>query len=308
MPLLCLSSLSEDRVSKLPTLPRWSLSASLLLCAALTGCPEPVATNEGAVSPGGQLGAQPSSGGQPGAMPGGTAGGAPGGTAGGTPGTTAPTGAATAGGQLPNGVEVPQAGTFGSIVPDAELEPRYAQDDITDGWTISGTTVCGECEGKVLVRVLPPPPDQGGMDQEIHLVTTLSLDAAGPFSLKVPKDYEKAVLQVVDDANEDGKPSSGERMGLPKDGPVALGKDVSGLTLEVGVFPEMPAMDGSGNPMGEAPTGGAAAQPGPDAAAAGAAAGGGTPPEGAPPDGAPPGVAPTPGEGGPPPEAVPPAG
>lgn len=299
-------------MSKLIPLPG-SWRSLALAGLVLAGCPEPVATTDGAVSPGGQMGGSPSAGGQPGAMPGGVpgGGGTGGGAAGGAPGTTAPAGA-TAAGQLPNGVEVPQAGTFGSIVPDAELEPRYAQADISDGWTVSGTTVCDACEDKVLVRVLPPPPDQGGMDQEIHLVTTLSLDAAGAFSLKVPKDYEKIVLQVVDDANGDGKPSSGERMGLPKDGPLALGKDVSGITLEVGVFPEMPAMDGSGNPMGEAPTGGAATQPGPDAAAAGAAAAGGMPPEGTPPaggaDGAPPAVAPTPGAGGPPPEAVPPAG
>ncbi len=275
----------------------------LSLFAVLVGCPEPVATTDGAMSPGGaggagQMGGSPSSGGQPGAMPGGQQGG----QAGGTPGTTAPTGA-TAGGQLANGAEVPQAGTFGSIVPDAELEPKFAQDDITDGWTVSGVTSCTDCEGAVLVRVLPPPPDQGGMDQEIHLVTTLSLDGEGAFTVKVPKDYEQVVLQVVDDADGDGKPSAGERMGLPKTGPVSMGKNVTGIELVVGVFPDMPAMDGTGNPMGATPTGGAATQAGPTDAAGGGGAAGGPPPGGAPPT-----VAPTPGEGGPPPEAVPPTG
>lgn len=261
--------------------------------AALVGCPEPVATDDATISPdqagpGGQLpGGQGPGAGTPPTPGGGSGGGAPAGEVG-------------SGGQLPNGTEVPAAGTFGSMVPDAELDPRYKQEDITDGTVVKGTTACTDCSGSVLIRVLPPPPDQGGSDEEIHLVTVKSYPEAGPFEIKIPAAYEKAVLQVVDDADGNGKPSANERMGLPTGGPVALnGAEVTGIELTVGVFPDQPAVDGAGSPMPSEPTPGSGGAPT------------ATPPtEGGPtPDGAPPTVAPTPGEAGPPPEvATPPAG
>ena len=283
------------------------LLVSGILPVFLTACPEPVASNEATMTPGaGQQGGGAGGAGGAGSMGGGTpptpGGGAsaPGGQgAGGAAGGEAAGGGA---GQLPNGVEVPAAGTFGSMVPDAELDPRYEQADITGGHVVSGTTTCAECTGKVLIRVLPPPPDQGGVDEEIHLITTKSYDASGPFELKIPSDYDTVVLQVVDDADGNGKPSANERMGIPSGGPTKVKGGVSGIELTVGVFPDQPAMDGSGQPMPSDPTPGATPEGTPPTE-------GGMPGEGAPPtggampaDGAPPAVEPQPGQAGPPPE------
>jgi|GEM_PF-1653460 len=272
---------------------------ALLLTLFLTACPEPVASSEATMTPGaggaqnaGTPGGGGAGGGQAGAPP------TPGGGAS-APGTQQGGGtAATDGGQLPNGVEVPAAGTFGSMVPDAELDPRYEQDSITGGHVVKGTTICPDCAGKILIRVLPPPPDQGGVDEEIHLITTMSFDAAGDFELKIPADYDSVVLQVVDDADGNGKPSANERMGIASGGPTKVKGGVSGIELTVGVFPDQPAMDGSGQPMPSDPTPGAT----PDGTPPAGGAPDGSSPGAVPADGAPPAVAPTPGEAGPPPE------
>jgi hypothetical protein len=236
--------------------------------------------------------------------------GAMGGAGGGTPPTPGAAGGqaggqvggdAASGGQLPNGVEVPVAGTFGSMVPDAELDPRYEQGSITGGHVVTGTTACDDCAGKVLIRVLPPPPDQGGTDEEIHLVTTMSQDAPGAFELKIPADYDTVVLQVVDDADGNGKPSANERMGIPAGGPTKVKGGASGIQLTVGVFPEQPAMDGSGQPMPTEPTPGSVPDGTPPVdvgAPDGSSPGGGDMPA----DGAPPQAVPNPGQAGPPPE------
>jgi hypothetical protein len=186
-------------------------------------------------------------------------------------------------------------GTFGSASPDADLEPRFAQDDIDDAWTVSGTTACSSCSGAILVRVLPPPPDQGGADEEIHLITLKSYDEPGDFEIKIPKKYSTVVLQVVDDADEDGKPSMSEAMGIPTSGPTTVAGNVSGIELIVGVFPEGPAVDASGQALDAPGTTGAA----PMGDGSGPPAGG---PEGVPPgDGAPPvGGPPAGGSDGPP--------
>ncbi|MBO84507.1 MAG: hypothetical protein CL927_04060 [Deltaproteobacteria bacterium] len=274
-----------------------------LLTLFLTACPEPVATNEATMSPSAGQQAGGPGGGAGGAVGGApsnpTAGGQAGGQAGGggQAGQAAGGGAVGEGGQLPNGVEVPVAGTFGSMVPDAELDPRYEQDSITGGHLVTGTTSCPDCAGKVLIRVLPPPPDQGGVDEEIHLVTTKSYDGPGDFELKIPKDYDSVVLQVVDDADGNGKPSSNERMGIPAGGPTKVKGGASGIELQVGVFPDQPAMDGSGQPMPSDPTPGNTPDGSPPTPTDGAAGAGGMPA-----NGAPPAVEATPGQAGPPPE------
>ena len=73
-------------------------------------------------------------------------------------------------------------------------------------------------------------------------------DGPGPFEIMAPVGVG-AVLQVVDDANSDGKPSNGERMGMSADGTVTLDAEISGLTLQVGVFPSMPEKDAMGKPL-----------------------------------------------------------
>ncbi len=188
------------------------------------------------------------------------------------------------------------AGTFGDIIPESELSAKFSQDELADGFTLSGDLACGDCSGQLLVRLLPPPPQPGaGSDStaagDIQLVTIKVFEGTGPFELKAPKEGT-VVLQVVDDANSDGKPSSGERMGMSEAGPVTLDGDKTGISLEVGVFPAMPEMDAMGNPLAgsqegpsnpEAP----AEQPGTPEGPPPEGAGGGTPPDGPPPEGAP---------------------
>lgn len=144
------------------------------------------------------------------------------------------------------------AGTFGDVIPESELTPKLTQEDLAEsGVSLSGELVCGSCSGKLLVRVLPPPPEPGTTASaagDIQLITVKSFDGPGPFELLAPAEG-KVVLQVVDDANGDGVPTSGERMGMSEDGPVTLGEPVTGLTLEVGVFPQMPEKDAMGNPL-----------------------------------------------------------
>ena len=253
-----------------------AMRRALPLFVLLAGCPEPVATTDGAMSsPGGGAGSVATA-----PVPAG-GGGAPA-TDGGAGGAPAVDGGGAG------------MGTFGSASPDADLEPRYAQDDIDDAWVVSGTTACSSCSGAILVRVLPPPPDQGGADEEIHLITRKSYDEPGEFEIKIPKRYSTVVLQVVDDADEDGKPSMSEAMGIPTSGPTKVAGNVSDVELIVGVFPEAPAIDGVGQtleapgttgaaPMGDGsgpPAGGAeGAVPGDGALPAGG-------PEGPPPGGA----------------------
>jgi hypothetical protein len=152
----------------------------------------------------------------------------------------------------------PSAGTFGGSVPESERDPKYSQEQLADGATIKGTLNCTGCTGQILVRVLPPPPEQpGGAGEGLILLTNKAFPSAGPFEIKVPRDREKVVLQIVDDINKDGQPSAGERMGMPTSGPVVVKDGLEGVELTVGVFPEMPARDASGNTLSPGATAGA---------------------------------------------------
>ncbi len=154
-------------------------------------------------------------------------------------------------------------------VPDADLDPLHSQDELATGALLKGTLGCEACTGKLLVRVLPPPPDAaGGSDEGIVLITQKVFDGAGPFEIRVPSDRKSVVLQVVEDADGSGKPSTGERMGLVIDGPITVAPVVEGIALTVGVFPTMgtappteglaPGTEPPGgglNPAGAAPSG-----------------------------------------------------
>ena len=145
----------------------------------------------------------------------------------------------------------------------------------------------------------------------MQLISQVVLDAPGDFSILVPAK-SKVVLQVVDDANEDGMPSLGERMGMREKGALATDNAIEGVELTVGIFPKMdsanmatpsPPVAGEGaegmpKPDGPPPEGMQAPDgPPPD----GMQAPDGPPPDGMPkPDGPPPDGMPKP--DGPPPE------
>lgn len=149
------------------------------------------------------------------------------------------------------------AGTFSGSIPEAELTPQYTQEQLADGYVLKGTMACDDCTGKLLVRVLPPPPaspEEAEDLPDIQLITIKTYDAAGAFEIRVPTTLTTAVLQIVDDANGDGLPSEGERMGMPTTGAIKIKPLVDGITLKVGDFPMMAPMDATGNALA-APTG-----------------------------------------------------
>ena len=215
----------------------------------------------------------------------------------------------------------PSMGTFAAYLPESEVQPRFTQDDLKDGATIRGTANCVDCTGQILVRALPPPPEEPGLEmagEGMQLITQVALSKAGNFSMKVP-DQSPVVLQIVDDSNSDGVPSQGERMGMRQEGAVFADGVVENISLMVGVFPKkdpieglgviptppLPGEEGGGTtggdmvptPMGQPGQG----MPTPD----------GQPPEGMtggqPPEGGPSGQPGQPGQGNPPPDGQVPA-
>ena len=133
----------------------------------------------------------------------------------------------------------PTMGTFPGNMAANELKPKYTQKELQEGGVINGYVRCDDCTGKLLIRVLPPPPDANGSGgkEDMQLITQAIIDKAGAFTVYVPNE-SKVVLQVVDDANNDGAPSQGERMGMRGSGPLDVSGTVDGIELTVGVFPQ----------------------------------------------------------------------
>jgi len=135
----------------------------------------------------------------------------------------------------------PSMGTFPGDLPQNELEPKYSQDELKkNGGIINGYVRCDDCVGAILIRVLPPPPEPDGGNpskDDMQLITQSKIDSAGAFSIYVPNN-STVVLQVVDDANNDGRPNQGERMGMRGSGPLEVSGSVDGIELTVGVFPQ----------------------------------------------------------------------
>ena len=140
-------------------------------------------------------------------------------------------------------VAPPTMGTFPGDMASSELEARYTQEELksdSDGrGVIHGYIKCDDCDGKILLRALPPPPEPGQDegDMGMQLITQAVYDEAGAFSFFVPNN-STVVLQVVDDLDGDGKPSQGERMGMRGSGPLEVNGTVEGIELTVGVFPQ----------------------------------------------------------------------
>ena len=104
-----------------------------------------------------------------------------------------------------------------------------------------------DCTGQILVRALPPPPEDPSvqMGEGMQLITQVVIEQAGNFTMQVPADAP-VVLQVVDDANSDGVPSLGERMGMREEGAVFATGILKNISLMVGVFPKKDPIEGLG--------------------------------------------------------------
>ena len=111
--------------------------------------------------------------------------------------------------------------------------------------TLSGTAVCTDCTGTLLVRVQqfidapsgageeePPPPDPS-IDAPGPL-TTVALTEAGAFSVKVPKGDGKVVVELLVDEDGNNSPSKGERMAMYDGGPEGIvpSADANGIRLD----------------------------------------------------------------------------
>ena len=141
----------------------------------------------------------------------------------------------------------PMMGTFPAELPESETNPQYTQAQLADGAEIRGIAECSNCPGKLLVRALPPPPDDPSTDDGsgMQLIAQVSIDGPGAFSIRVP-NKSPVTLQVVDDNNGDGVPSQGERMGMPSGGSIFADGVVEGITLVVGAFPQKEPVEGIG--------------------------------------------------------------
>ena len=134
----------------------------------------------------------------------------------------------------------PSMGTFPGNLQKREVKPKYTQKELKKkGGVIHGYVKCDKCSGQILLRVLPPPPEEGESSKpgDIQLVTQHIIEKPGAFSLWVP-NKTSVVLQVVDDTDGDGQPSQGERMGMRGSGPLKVDGVVEGIELTVGIFPQ----------------------------------------------------------------------
>ena len=137
----------------------------------------------------------------------------------------------------------PTMGTFPGDLAANEVEPKYTQEELKDEAIVYGYVKCDDCLGKILIRVLPPPPEPGeepsgnGKADNMQLITQMTVDQAGKFKLMIPKN-EKVILQVVDDVDGNQQPSQGERMGMRGSGALIVEDEVEGIELTVGVFPQ----------------------------------------------------------------------
>ena len=141
----------------------------------------------------------------------------------------------------------PSMGTFAADLPESEVQPRFTQEALADGATLKGTANCADCTGQILVRALPPPPEDPSVQigEGMQLITQVVIEQAGNFTMKVPADAP-VVLQVVDDSNSDGVPSLGERMGMREEGAVFATGIIENISLMVGVFPKKDPIEGLG--------------------------------------------------------------
>ena len=123
----------------------------------------------------------------------------------------------------------------------------HTQESLADGALLKGTLGCEECAGSLLVGVLPPPPSADAAEEDEGIVLITQKSFFGPFEIRVPKDRSAVVLQVVEDADESGKPAP-VRHGDRDRRAHTVADVVEGIKLTVGVFPQMgnaPAAEGS---------------------------------------------------------------
>ncbi len=133
---------------------------------------------------------------------------------------------------VPNPAEVPEPHD-GS--PPGSPKPQYDQDAIADGVTLNLNLACNDCKGELLVRV------ENASSQPPTLSTQKAFSAPGKGTINVPKGIE-AVIMIVDDANKNGQPTPGEKIGIWTGGLLSTSSAPELIELEVGVVPDEPPL------------------------------------------------------------------
>lgn len=274
----------------------------LPLVLLLAGCPTPPETASGQRGPNAKgAGGGPGNAGTPGGK-GGPGAGGDGGKAGGPPGGEGKGGAKDGpGGDAAGGKGPPGGGPTGfmkftmDVPPEGAAQETQAQVEAGEHVTVSGTAVCKDCEGALILRVNlrepvvgGEPPKEGEPMVLKGPLTSKPLAAAGAFSVVVPKGDAAVVVDLLVDVDNNGYPSKGDRMASSNNGK----EDSTFIPQEDRADLELDASDrtwsapsgGPGSGEGDQPPGPMKSGPG---AKAGGGAGGGAPAGGPPPEGAP---------------------
>ena len=144
----------------------------------------------------------------------------------------------------------PSMGTFAADLPESEIQPRFTQEQLADGATLKGTANCADCTGQLLVRALPPPPEDPSMatSEGMQLVTQVVIAQAGNFSLHAWRPFTCGSVRLqaapVQGAQQT-TPIQGARSPVCKSGQyheTALGLPASRRirTMDVGVMGTSP--------------------------------------------------------------------
>jgi len=182
---------------------------------------------------------------------------------------------ATEGGQEPSGAAKPGAPEPGDAPPPAEGEgggtpamddapnpaavpephdgsppgapkPQFSQADLTEGVELSLSLACDGCTGDLLVRV------ENASSSPPTLATQKAFSEPGAGTILAPKGID-AVIMVVDDADKNGQPTPGERIGIWTGGLLKTSEAPALVELEVGKVPDEPplppAEDDPGRPQ-----------------------------------------------------------
>ena len=119
--------------------------------------------------------------------------------------------------------------------PPGAPKPQFTQDALADGVTLNLSLACDGCTGSLLVRI------ENATSTPPTLSTQKAFDAPGTGTILAPKEID-AVLMVVDDADKNGQPTPGERIGIWTGGLLKTSEAPDLIELEVGKVPDEPPL------------------------------------------------------------------
>ena len=128
---------------------------------------------------------------------------------------------------VPSDEDIEKDGSIMGIFNDLggqDLPPQYTQKSVSnmEHITLSGTITCkgDECDVPFVLRITPsfqPTEDDGPLSENLKMeeggtITSTNLTrGGGDYTIKVPKSNGRVVLELLLDADDDGKASMGEK-------------------------------------------------------------------------------------------------